>query len=85
MLLQDQLSIETRPRSSLDISAEVESVVRAAGIGTGLCHVFVHHTSASLMITENADPSVRRDLEYFHRHIPRPGRARPLPGIRHGP
>jgi secondary thiamine-phosphate synthase enzyme len=67
MLLQDQLSIETRPRSSLDISAEVESVVRAAGIGTGLCHVFVHHTSASLMITENADPSVRRDLEYFMR------------------
>ena len=65
MLLQDQLSIDTRPRSTLDISAEVESVVRASGIVTGLCHVFVHHTSASLMITENADPSVRRDLEYF--------------------
>ncbi len=65
MLLQHQLRIDTRPRSTLDISSEVEAVVRESGVVTGLCHVFVHHTSASLMITENADPSVRRDLEYF--------------------
>ncbi len=65
MLAQQQLQIDTRPRSSLDISGEVQGVVSTSGITTGLCHVFVHHTSASLMITENADPSVRRDLEYF--------------------
>ncbi len=65
MLLQRQFRIETRPRSSRDISGEVEALVRESGIGTGLCHVFLQHTSASLMITENADPSVRRDLEYF--------------------
>lgn len=65
MLMQRQLQIDTRPRSSLDISGEVQGIVSTSGIATGLCHVFVHHTSASLMITENADPSVRRDLEYF--------------------
>ncbi len=73
MLLQHQLRIDTRPRSSLDISSEVDGVVRESGIGTGLCHVFIHHTSASLMITENADPSVRRDLEYFMQKTVRDG------------
>jgi secondary thiamine-phosphate synthase enzyme len=67
MLLQQRLHIDTRPRSSRDISGEVQAVVSESGIATGLCHVFIHHTSASLMITENADPSVRHDLEYFMR------------------
>ena len=40
-----------------------------SGITNGLCHVFVHHTSASLMFCENADPSVRRDLETFMSRI----------------
>ena len=43
--------------------------VQQAAIGSGLCHVFVHHTSASLIISENADPSVRRDLEAFMARI----------------
>lgn len=59
---QDTLQIETRPRSFVDITSSVEAVVRASGIQTGLCVVFLRHTSASLLIQENADPAVLRDL-----------------------
>ncbi len=46
-------------------------MVARSGVGTGLCHVFVRHTSASLLIQENADPSVRRDLDaFFARLVP---------------
>lgn len=79
MLLQQRLHIDTSPRSSRDISGEVQALVRESGITTGLCHVFIHHTSASLMITENADPSVRRDLEYFMQKTVMDGD----PGYRH--
>ena len=60
-----QLEIETRGRGFCDISAEVQSAVRQSGIAIGLCQLFIRHTSASLLITENADPDVRRDLETF--------------------
>ena len=43
----------------------MQQIVAEAGAGTGLCHVFLQHTSASLMLCENADPTVRRDLEGF--------------------
>ncbi|HET9886795.1 MAG TPA: secondary thiamine-phosphate synthase enzyme YjbQ [bacterium] len=46
-----------------DITPEVSNVVASSGIATGLCHVFIRHTSASLVIQENADPSARHDLE----------------------
>jgi secondary thiamine-phosphate synthase enzyme len=46
-----------------DITSAVAEVVRGSGVDTGLCHVFLRHTSASLLIQENADPSARRDLE----------------------
>ncbi|MGE0711812.1 MAG: secondary thiamine-phosphate synthase enzyme YjbQ [Planctomycetota bacterium] len=52
-----------------EITGEVEEVVARAGLETGLCHVFVQHTSASLLIQENADPSARRDLEEFFRRV----------------
>lgn len=57
------LDIETRGRGTLDITDRVERVVADSGIHTGICNVFLQHTSASLVITENADPDVRRDLE----------------------
>lgn len=63
MTHQQNLEFSTRGRGSREITAEVAAVVRAAGIDTGLVHVFVQHTSCSLMLTENADPDVRRDLE----------------------
>ena len=60
---QTHLTFTTRPRATLDITADVAAAVRAAGLRCGLAHVFVQHTSCSLLITENADPDVRRDLE----------------------
>ncbi len=65
MFEQQTITISTRGRGSIDITGEVAGVLRESGIARGLCHVFVHHTSASLMITENADSNVRRDLENY--------------------
>lgn len=57
------LTVESRGQGLHDITSEVGAVVSASGIDEGLCTVFVQHTSASLVIQENADPSARRDLE----------------------
>ncbi len=65
MTQQESFTVATRGRGSYDISREVARVVEAAAVQAGLCHVFVHHTSASLMLCENADPAVRQDLETF--------------------
>lgn len=59
---QDELSIRTSPRGFSDITAEVVRVVHKSGVRTGMCTLFVRHTSASLLIQENADPAVLRDL-----------------------
>ncbi|MCP4388256.1 MAG: YjbQ family protein [Gammaproteobacteria bacterium] len=65
MMEQQTISIPTQGRATLNITSEVERVLRTTDIEQGLCHVFVHHTSASLIITENADADVRRDLENY--------------------
>ena len=65
MTHQETIEQATRGRGTYDITAGIQAVVRAAGIETGLCHVFVQHTSASLIVCENADPTVRSDLERF--------------------
>ena len=54
----ETLEIATRGRGTHDITREVQRVVGASGTLRGLCTVFVHHTSASLIINENADPNV---------------------------
>jgi secondary thiamine-phosphate synthase enzyme len=54
-----------RGRGTYEITRAVQDAVASSGIDAGLCHVFVHHTSASLIISENADPAVRSDLERF--------------------
>lgn len=69
MLIQEQLIIETRGRGTYEVTAEVQDIVARSGVKTGLCHVFVHHTSASLILCENADPTVRDDLETFMAHL----------------
>jgi secondary thiamine-phosphate synthase enzyme len=51
------------PRGFVEITDEVRAHVARAGVETGLCHLFLRHTSASLLITESADAEVRRDLE----------------------
>jgi secondary thiamine-phosphate synthase enzyme len=52
-------------RGLTEITAAVRGVLSASGVREGLCTVFIRHTSASLLIQENADPAVRRDLEAF--------------------
>jgi secondary thiamine-phosphate synthase enzyme len=67
----ETIGIATKGRGTYEITDEVARVVRASGVDRGLCTVFVHHTSASLIVCENADPSVRSDLErYFARLVP---------------
>ena len=57
--------VRTRGRGTTEITRQVDDAVRASGIADGLCTVFIHHTSASLIINENADPDVQRDLDAF--------------------
>ena len=71
MIARDELRVETKGRGTHDLSGDVQRVVSASGIDTGMCHVFICHTSASLMLCENADPAVMRDLETFmSRQVP---------------
>jgi secondary thiamine-phosphate synthase enzyme len=62
---QHELTVRTAGRGLYEITRAVADRVGAAGVDIGLCNVFVHHTSASLIISENADPDVCRDLETF--------------------
>ena len=64
-----QLEFAVRGAGLVEITREVAAVVKEAGISEGICHVFVRHTSASLLVQENADPSARRDLEHFFRRL----------------
>jgi len=57
------LTVETRGRGFHEITGDIAGIVREAGVDDGLCHLFIRHTSASLLITENADPEVLGDLE----------------------
>jgi len=65
MIVQKTIDVQTRGRGSVDLTAQVQAIARQSGNGIGLCHVFLHHTSASLLLTENADPQVRVDLDAF--------------------
>src|ERR1700744_1030526 len=58
-------TIKTGRRGFTDLTARVGEFVRESGVRDGMCNLFLVHTSASLIINENADPSVRRDLEFF--------------------
>lgn len=71
---QKKLSISTRGKDFRRITREVEEVVAESGIKTGLCTIFVRHTSASLVIQENADPDVLVDLSnFFAQLVPESG------------
>jgi secondary thiamine-phosphate synthase enzyme len=69
MPYQSILAFNTFGRGSREITAAVADVVTRSGIRCGLAHVFVQHTSCSLLITENADPDVRHDLETIIRRL----------------
>jgi secondary thiamine-phosphate synthase enzyme len=71
MIKQTELAVATSGRGTYEIGERIDDFVRASGIRTGVCHVFIRHTSASLVLCENADPAVRRDLEAFmERQVP---------------
>jgi secondary thiamine-phosphate synthase enzyme len=65
MLIQASVTVPTSGRGTYEITETVSRQVADAGISSGLCHLFLQHTSASLLVCENADPQVRRDLEAF--------------------
>jgi secondary thiamine-phosphate synthase enzyme len=64
-LHQEAVRVEPRGQGLHDVTDAIRRVVRAAGVRTGLCNVCIQHTSASLVVQENADPAVRRDLQAF--------------------
>lgn len=68
MRLRETIEVATRGRGLYDVTAQVAAVVSRAGRAPGLCHVFLRHTSASLVLQENADPAVLRDLQRFMDH-----------------
>ncbi len=80
MTEQYRLTIATRGRGSTEITAHIAALVQAAAVDTGIAHIFVRHTSCGLAITENADPTVRRDLEMLMQRWAPDGDA----GYRHG-
>lgn len=65
MSKQQVFTIATRGRGTYPITDHIQRAVQQSGVDAGLAHVFVHHTSASLILCENADPTVRSDLETF--------------------
>jgi secondary thiamine-phosphate synthase enzyme len=60
---RENFALKTRGRGTIDITREVAGVVARSQVRDGLATVFVHHTSASIIVCENADPTVRQDLE----------------------
>ena len=71
MLCQESIQVASRGRGTYDLTREVQAIVAASGIASGVATLFIHHTSASLIVCENADPAVRRDLEaWLARAVP---------------
>ncbi|TCK19184.1 secondary thiamine-phosphate synthase enzyme [Thiogranum longum] len=69
MIFQTCFTVDTPGRGSLPIVRQINARLAESGISTGMCLIFVHHTSASLMLCENADPEVRSDLERFMQRL----------------
>ena len=70
-MFSETFTFETSGKGLYEITSQVRTAIRNSGVSAGVCHVFVLHTSASLVIHENADPSARSDLEdYFERVAP---------------
>jgi len=65
MVIQETLSFHTKGRGTSNISQQINNFVANSGMQTGIANIFVQHTSASLILCENADPTVRVDLEAF--------------------
>ena len=69
MVFQRTITFKSLGRGTTNITRDIQELVAESGVSTATCHVFVQHTSASLMLCENADPDVRHDLETFMQHL----------------
>ena len=69
MYWQNKLTLQSIGRGTYEITNNIEKMIQDSGIQVGMCNIFIQHTSASLIISENADPSVRDDLETFMKKI----------------
>lgn len=67
--MQQILTFSTQPRSMTNITRGIDALVKQSGIRTGLCNIFLKHTSASLILCENADPDVLYDLENYMQRL----------------
>jgi secondary thiamine-phosphate synthase enzyme len=65
VVFQDHFAVQTSGRGTHLITGEIQERVHGSGICRGICNLFLHHTSASLILCENADPAVRSDLERY--------------------
>jgi secondary thiamine-phosphate synthase enzyme len=71
MMIQSKITSANPGRGTYDLTTQLNGCVQDSGVDCGLAHIFIHHTSASLIICENADPAVRSDLEaYMERAVP---------------
>lgn len=73
MMERQSLEISTHGRAIIEFTSKIEALLRASSMTQGLCHLFLHHTSASLLITENADQNVLVDLENYFARIVKDG------------
>ena len=69
MVRHQELRFSTDGRGTYNISAQIHDAIKNSGIQSGICQIFMHHTSASLILCENADPDVRTDLETFMKRL----------------
>ena len=66
---KETIQIETRGKGLYPITRQISPLIQDWGIKEGICHLFIPHTSASLVINESYDPTARQDLEYFLEHL----------------
>ena len=69
MVHHQELRFSTDGRGTYNITRQINEAITNSGITTGICQIFMHHTSASLILCENADPDVRQDLETFMKRL----------------
>jgi secondary thiamine-phosphate synthase enzyme len=81
--MQTVLTIRTKGSGLYELTDDVRRCVRESGVAEGLLTLFVQHTSCSLLIQENADPDVRRDLEEFFRRLVPPSDSPSMKWVKH--
>jgi len=73
MLHQQKLRFSTTGRGTYNVSKQIAEAVEKSGIKSGICNIFIQHTSASLILCENADPTVREDLNVYMARLVKDG------------